>query len=685
MHMVDECAQNIKSPVQFIKHVGPQKAKQLAKLGINTVEDLLYHFPRSYEDRRLLKKVSQVVPGALETIQGIIIGLETSKPRPKLTIVKAFITDGSGTISAVWFNQEYLKRRLKLGARIIITGKISRNFGVLEIIVRDYEILSSGHTIHSGRIVPIYPSTEKLGQRFLRVIIRQALESHSGTIPEVLPEQVLRRRNLPSLPWAMEKIHFPDSWEEQKKARERLAYQELFLLQAALAVQRNKLKQANGISHQGKAELLSRFMASLSFQLTGAQQRVWQEIARDMETKYPMIRMVQGDVGSGKTVIACAALLKSVASGYQSAMMAPTEILAQQHFQEVRSRLEPFGVKVSILTSNISKKDKQVLLNKVAAGQVDVLIGTHALIQEEVQFKCLSLVVIDEQHRFGVRQRALLEQKGSNPDLLVMTATPIPRTLALTFYGDLDISIIDEMPPGRKPVLTRYVPEGKREQAYQFIRQELEKGRQAFVVCPLIEESDHLQVEAAIEMARRLEKDHFAQYEIGLLHGKLSQQEKERVISDFRKGHVQVLVATTVIEVGVNIPNATVMLIEGAERFGLAQLHQLRGRIGRGNYQSYCLLMGNPKTQEGKARLAIMTNTSDGFKIAEQDLKLRGPGDFFGTRQHGLPELKVADLVKDTTLLQWAREDAFRLCTQTCCLPEPLGSIVQEKYSQINV
>ncbi|MBZ4687166.1 MAG: ATP-dependent helicase RecG [Clostridia bacterium] len=646
-----------KHSVQKLKFVGESKSKQLKKIGIETIEDLLFHFPRRYEDRSNLKKISQLVPGEVETLRGKVTRVEIVKPRPRLNILKCYLSDGSDVIAAVWFNKIYLKKSLKRGTEIIVTGKVGGGIWGKEITVRDYEILSEQEELHSGRIVPVYPATEKVTQRFLRTLIWNALQKYCDNLVEVLPFSVRKKRKLASIGWAIKNMHFPDNFQVLEKARKTLAYEELFILQTALAKIKNNFQNAKGISHLTDNSTIIEFKRSLPFLLTGAQERVWKEIQEDMESASPMARLVQGDVGSGKTILAALALVKCCAGGFQGAMMAPTEILAEQHFLEFKKLLKPLGFSVELLVGSLTQGEKEKILEKIKTGTLDILIGTHTLIQEKVEFKNLGLVVIDEQHRFGVGQRSALKEKGYNPDMLVMTATPIPRTLALILYGDLDLSIVDELPPGRKEIITRYVAEKNRKKVYEFIKQQLKMGRQCYIVCPLIEESEKLDLEAAQTLAEKLQNQVFQEFKVALLHGKLKTAEKEKIMERFRDGEIDILVATTVVEVGVNVPNANIMVIEGAERFGLAQLHQLRGRIGRGKHQSYCILMGNPKSEESKKRLAIMTKTSDGFKIAEEDLKIRGPGEFFGTRQHGLPELKVANILKDQKILEYAKRD----------------------------
>ncbi|KKM11915.1 hypothetical protein SY88_06875 [Clostridiales bacterium PH28_bin88] len=651
-----------KVPVEELKGVGARRARLLNDLGIHTVGELLSHWPRRYEDRRNLKTLSGLLPGSVETVKVKVMTIEEQKPRRGLTITRAKVTDGAGVATAIWFNQPYVARYLRREAEVVITGRVRERFRMLELTVQDYEVVGAGDQQNTGRLVPFYPATAQVSQRFLRSLIFQALREFAAGLPEVLPLEIRQRYHLVGVEDACRWMHFPEEFSQQERAQKRQVFEELLQFQLGLLLLRREGRQrGTGIAHPSGEELLVRFYRSLPYNLTPAQQRVVEEIARDMQSPEPMRRLLQGDVGSGKTVVAATALVRAVSGGYQGALMAPTEILAEQHYLNLKTLLSPLGIQVALLKGEMSRGDKEAMLASISSGEAGVVVGTHALIQEGVVFRALSLAITDEQHRFGVRQRAGLHQKGTSPDVLVMTATPIPRTLALTLYGDLDLSVIDELPPGRQPVVTRFVPEGKRRQVYDFVRQQVDQGRQAYVVCPLVEESEVLQVQAAGELAEQLAKDVLAGYQVGLVHGKLKTVEKEAVMESFRRGALQVLVATTVVEVGVDVPNASVMVIEGAERFGLAQLHQLRGRVGRGRHKSYCLLLGSPKTLEARQRMEVISKIYDGFRIAEEDLKIRGPGDLFGTRQHGLPELKVADLVRDAGVLELARREAAAL------------------------
>jgi ATP-dependent DNA helicase RecG len=593
------------------------------------------------------------------------------RPHKGITILKAAIDDGTGIAYIDWYNQPYLQKRLRKGVEISVSGTVQRNYSKIQIKNFTYDILAPDkESIHSGRVVPIYSLTQGLKERQLRIIIKHALDQCHRILPEMLPSNIRQRCNLIELRRAIQGIHFPESRTDYKEARWRLVFDEFFLLQLAMALRRESLQKAEGISYKRPGQLTQDFLRMLPFELTEAQRRVIDEIFQDMQKDQPMNRLLQGDVGSGKTVIALLSLLKAVEDGYQGAIMAPTEILAQQHYLTLQELVVPLSARVELLIGSTPQSQKVKIHKELMDGQIDIVCGTHTLIQGAAQFSRLGLIVIDEQHRFGVIQRAALREKGLHPDLLVMTATPIPRTLALTIYGDLNISALDEMPPGRKTIATYWVPPSRRAGIYKFIEQEVRRGRQAYIVYPLVEESEKLELKSAVEMQEHLQRDTFPALKVGLIHGQMTGRQKEDVMRRFKTRQVDILVSTTVIEVGIDIPNASVMLIEDAQRFGLSQLHQLRGRIGRGQYQSYCILLGYPGSDVSRRRLKAMTQTSDGFEIAEEDLELRGPGEFFGTRQHGLPELKIANLAKDLKLLEIARQEAFRLIENDSRLKE---------------
>lgn len=650
-------------PVQYLKGVGPRRSQLLAKLGIVTLEDLIYYFPRAYEDRSHWCQIKELKPGQMVTVKGMVLSVNEWRSRRGLNLLKVTIGDDSGLLYLLWFNQPFRRGQFIVGQEVIVSGEVEMK-RELQILNPNYEILSHNEEdlIHTGRIVPLYSLTGNLTPRILRTIIKEALDTYASQVPDFLPSFIRQRHYLPDLSWAIYQIHFPENFGGKEKARRRLVFDEFFILQLYLAMKKKTLQEnARGISHHPDENLLKKFYRNLPFSLTVAQKRVINEIKQDMESFHPMNRLIQGDVGSGKTVVAVVALLIAVGGSYQGALMVPTEILAEQHYLTLLPHLSPLGIRITLLTGSMKRSERQKALTEIKNGETDVVVGTHALIQEGVEFHRLGLTIIDEQHRFGVMQRALLREKGLNPDVLVMTATPIPRSLALTVYGDLCVSIIDELPPGRQPISTYWINPRKRPDLYQFIRKQVAEERQIYVVYPLIEESEILDVAAATKMAEHFQEEVFPDLRVGLLHGRLPTEEKEAVMRAFKNRGIDILVATSVIEVGIDIPNATVMVIEDADRFGLAQLHQLRGRVGRGEHPSYCILISNPSSEEGKRRMQVLTKLRDGFAIAEEDLKLRGPGEFFGTRQHGLPDLRIAHIINDVEILELARREAFRL------------------------
>ncbi len=662
-----------KTPVQFLKGIGPKRAILFQRLGIETLEDLIYFFPFRYEDRSQLKKIAHLQPGEEQTVFGEVKAIALVETRHRrIKIVDMAISDETGLLHAKWFNQPYLKDLFKNGEKVMLSGRVKANhYGGfhLEMESPQYEKVDDEEPqLHLGRIVPIYHETKGLTSKQIRSLMKSVLNQYGAKIPEMLPAVLIEKYQFPPLSEAIHELHFPKTGLEisvlnsgKSPAHRRLSFDELFLLQIGLAIRKKGLTEKEpGIRFRTDGPLSDQLLGLLPFRLTPAQERVISEIKKDMAAVFPMNRLVQGDVGSGKTLVALMAILIAMENGYQAAMMAPTEILAEQHFLSLKEYLEKLGRSSLLLTSDMKKKAKDEALLRVRSGEVDLVIGTHAVIQEGVEFKKLGLAVVDEQHKFGVLQRAKLTQKGYRPDVLIMTATPIPRTLALTLYGDLNFSVIDALPPGRSPIKTLLFYGKQRERAYRLIEEELKKERQAYVVCPLVEESEKVDLKAAVETFHHLQTEVFPLRRIGLLHGRLKREEKERIMHDFKTRRIDVLVATTVIEVGIDVPNATVMLIEHVERFGLAQLHQLRGRVGRGKEQSYCFMIADfPLSQEGKRRLEAMVKSNDGFKIAEVDLEIRGPGEFFGTRQSGVPALRVANLMRDIMILESAREEAF--------------------------
>lgn len=658
--------------VTYIKGVGPKIAYLLNKLGIYTASDLLYYFPRKHVDYSTRTRIRDLKEGMSTTIFGTIKSVESFTTKNNLGVIKVRIADGSGSLYLNFFaskSSKFVTERMKSqfpknsGIMVSGTAKFNSYDGMMTLdkptySIMDDDILSSSN-LNMARIVPIYTVSENLNIKTLRKAINNVLESYASEIETVLPDFLIKKYNLMEKREALKQIHFPDNKESLDNARFSLVFEEFFLIQLKLAILREENnKNLSSIPLEIKKDgLVMRFIKSLPFKLTEAQQRAVNEILNDLNSTKPMQRLLQGDVGSGKTVVATIMLLAAIENGYQSAIMAPTEILAQQHFINLDKWLTPLGIRVELFLGSIGKKQRKISETNLRNGQVDIAVGTHALIQENIEFANLGAVVIDEQHRFGVKQRLALRKKSQNPQILTMTATPIPRTLAITLNGDLDLTIIDELPKGRKPIITNMTT--SRKQIADLIRNEVSQGRQAYIVYPLIDESETLSAKAATKEKERWENEIFPEYKVGLLHGKLKNDEKDDVMNKFKNKEYDILVSTTVVEVGVDVPNATVIVIENAERFGLSQLHQLRGRVGRSDLQSYCLLSSNTKSQETRSRLEIMTQTNDGFIIAEKDLQIRGPGEFLGTRQSGLPDMIIADIVNDSKILELARSEAI--------------------------
>ncbi len=645
---------NLNDEVIAIKGIGPKKAEALRRIGICKIEDFLYYYPRDYQDRRQIKKIRELENGSLALAAGTV-NSKIKGGYGKKQILKLLITDESGAMEVIFFNAQFLVNKFEMNRQYVFYGKATVEYGKTKMVHPEF---FTNEQENICGIIPIYSLTAGISQADMFKWQAIAVGMVNQQLHEHLTQELIEKNKLCDLGYALSNIHFPQDKNHLKAAKYRLIFDELLFLQMGLLSIKNRITtEEKGIVFHKNIDVYE-FIQMLPYALTNAQKKVIQEINDDMESEKVMNRLVQGDVGSGKTVVAETALYKAVKSGFQGVLMAPTELLAKQHYEGLSQEFSKHGIRVGFLSGSMSAKNKKDTLQLLAEGEIHILVGTHAIIQPNVKFKNLGLVITDEQHRFGVNQRNLLTEKGKNPDLLVMTATPIPRTLAVIVYGDLDISIIDELPPGRQKIITTAVEQGNRSKAYSFVRQQIQEGRQAYVVAPHIEESESLEnVISAQELHEQLQKE-FYNMEVALLHGEMKQADKDCIMQKFYDGHIDILVSTVVIEVGINVPNATIMVIENAERFGLAQLHQLRGRVGRGKHQSYCILISHGKSSISKERLKIMVSTSDGFVIAEKDLELRGPGEFFGVRQHGLPELKLADLMRHITILNIAKEDA---------------------------
>src|SRR5712692_10066714 len=711
----------LSADVTAVPGVGPSVAAKLHSLGIRTVRDLLFYFPRQHGDYSNLGKIPNIPLGEVTTTLGLIWEVETVRSSRGLARTIATISDETGKLRVTWFNQPYLQKQLQAakGSYLVVTGVKQRFGNKIEFNVRSYELPEQGDLLNTGRLVPTYPLTEGLNAKTLRRFTKWVVDRYAVMIPEYLPAQIRSAGKLMPLPEAVSQLHYPENEQALKAARLRLGFDELFLIQLGMQERRtrwqreapqgnafridykkilidtNGLAEISGEEDEQESDVLNGlppqgstlwsmiitdkpFEATLPFRFTGAQQRVIIEISGDLAQSKPMCRLLQGDVGAGKTVVAAAALLIASLNGYQGAIMAPTELLAEQHSQSISAMLEPYGIHTVLLTSSIRQRERTMGRAAIENGEAMVAIGTHALIQEDVNFSRLGLVIVDEQHRFGVEQRDLLRQKGYHPHMLVMTATPIPRTLALTVYGDLDVSVIDQLPPGRQKNITRWRSGARRDEAYRLIAQQVSEGRQAFIICPLIEESESLAVKAATVEYERLSREVFPNLRLGLVHGAMKAAEKDQVMRRFRDGELDVLVATSVIEVGIDIPNATVMVIEDEDRFGLSQLHQFRGRVGRGAYQSYCYVLSSDASIQAQERLEVFQMTNDGFRLAEEDLRLRGPGDFFGVRQSGVPELRMADL-NNTQLVELSRTLAAKLWESDAYLRKPEHAALRER------
>lgn len=659
------------TPIQYLKGIGPKRAKALNKLGLHTIEDLLYYFPRRYEDRTYFIPISELKEGLTYTVKAKVLTKRERRSfkRHGFSIVEVTVGDDTGKMPCVWFNQPYLvKKYFKLGENLILYGRITRYAGRLQMNSPEFEIVSdeSDKSLNMGRLVPIYSLPEELTQRSFRRIIKYSLDKYLTQIIDFLPYDIRSRNKLLNLAKSLINIHFPDNLKMQEEAYQRLAFEEFFLFQVLLTLRKLKRIEKRGLPKNIDPEFTKGFIDNLPFKLTKAQEKVIAEIKSDIESHKVMQRLLEGDVGSGKTIVATIASILAIGAGFQVAFMVPTEILARQHYEKISCQLSVISyqskkIKVGLLTSGLDKDEKRKIYQEISEGKIDLLIGTHSLLEEEVKFKNLGLIVIDEQHKFGVSQRALLPQKGNNPDVLIMTATPIPRTLAITLYGDLDISVINELPPGRLAVKTLHFSQDQRNDAYDLVKQQLNLGHQAYIIHPVIEESFALDMQGVKNIYSQLKKNEFRQYRLGLIHGRLKQKQQDEIMLKFKDKKLDILIATTVLEVGIDVPNATCMVIEHAQHFGLAQLHQLRGRVGRAGFESFCLLISDCPTQEAMLRIKAMIDYSDGFRIAEEDLKIRGPGEFFGQRQSGLCELKIANPLTQMHTLKLAREEAIKL------------------------
>lgn len=674
---------DLNKEVQYVKGVGPNRVKLLNKLNIFTLKDLITYFPRNHEDRSIPKKIADCQDGETALIKAWTITKVTEMRTRRVSIYKLVVRDDTASMVITWFNQKYLKDKFILGHTYTFFGKIENKGGTYEMKSPVFD--EEGRDRNTGKIIPIYPLTNNLSQNTIRKIIESGIDEVYGKLEETLPDYILEKYRLLEINEAIKNIHFPETNSDFVRAKNRLIFEELLALQLALfRLKEGQKSDEKGIAFDKNVDMQD-VIKTLPFSLTNAQLRVLKEINHDMERERPMNRLLQGDVGSGKTVVSIISAYKAVKSGYQVAIMAPTAILADQHLKNFEKTLNQFGIRCELLVSNVTKKNKQLILERLANGEIDVLIGTHALLEENVVFKNLGLVVTDEQHRFGVKQRATIVAKGNNPDVIVMSATPIPRTLALILYGDLDISIIDELPPNRKKVETYAISKELEERMTGFVKKQINEGRQAYIVCPLVEDSDDLNLKSVTALAEKYKTEVYSEYRVEYLHGKMRPKEKDEIMQKFKDGEIDILISTTVIEVGVDVPNASIMVIENAERFGLAQLHQLRGRVGRGEYKSYCILKNEGHSKVAKERMKVMCQTNDGFVISEKDLELRGSGDFFGTAQHGIPELKIANLFENIQELKLVQDVANQIMADDPYLEKEknfrLKKLIDDKFT----
>lgn len=673
-------SQDLTQSVQYLKGVGPSRAELLERLGIQTVGDLLFHFPRSYEDLSDVRPIADLSAGVTQTVHGEVVEMEGREISNGRTVVAIVLADGTGQcLEGVWFNQPYITRGYRYGQKLAFSGKPRWYRDHWQMNNPRVQILDGSDKAEGPTIVPVYPLTENLRADQLRGMLRQAVDRYAGAVAEILPDELRGQRKLASTPHALQGLHFPDNLEQAVQARRRFVYEELLVLQVALALRRRELRDRQQAPPLPNSPAIDeRIRRLFPFRLTHDQDRAVQAVCRDLAKNRPMQRLLQADVGAGKTAVAVYALLVTVANKHQAILMAPTEVLAQQHWRTLEGYLAHSRVRRLLLTGALTTKERKQALGDIQAGNIDLVVGTQALVQEDVKFARLGLVIIDEQHKFGVNQRAQVRKLGVDPHYLVMTATPIPRTVALTMFGDLDVSTIKQLPPGRQPVATRWMTESQRERVYNRLAEAMRQGRQGYVVCPLVEESETLDLKSAEQMHAELREGPFREFRLGLLHGRLDDETKDRVMEQFRKRELDLLVATSVIEVGVDVPNATLLVVEHAERFGLSQLHQLRGRVSRGTVAGECYLFAGQTTDDAKQRLRAFCRTTDGFVLAEQDARLRGLGEFFGTRQHGLGDLRVADLLSDRDILEAAREDAIELVADDASLEKPEHALVRK-------
>ncbi len=676
----------VETSAQYIKGVGPDRLKLLKRLGIFTVKDVLRYFPMRYEDRSNIKPISQLKPDLFQTTRGKVVSSSIFRAKSGIRIFQLVVSDGIAKLYCLWFRQPYMKSYFKENDIVILYGKIQKTTK-LQVVHPEYEILrgdpAQEDVVHTGRIVPIYPLASGVNQRSLRRIIKNCIEQYASCLDETLPIDIRTKHKLLDISSAIMNVHFPENETKREEARRRIVFDEFFLLQLVLAIKRHKLKNMpDGKAHMIEQAREKEFFNALDFKPTGAQKRVIEDIKSDMRSSRPMHRLIQGEVGSGKTLISAYGFFLTVTNNHQGAIMVPTEILARQHYLSLSGLFARLGIRVALLINGMKKSEKEQVLEAISSGSADIVVGTHTLIQKSIEFKDLGLLVIDEQHKFGVEQRGALKTRADNYDMLVMTATPIPRTMAMTLYGDMDMSVIDELPQGKRDVKTMWVDRSRVDEVYDFIKAQLREKRQAYIVYPVIGESTALKSEGAANMYKKLQSDIFRDFKVGLIHGRLDVNEKQEIMVDFKRGEIDLLIATTIIEVGIDVSSASVMVIESAERFGLSQLHQLRGRIGRRRGPSYCILVSDAKTEEATQRLEAIANTEDGFKIAQEDLNIRGPGELFGKRQHGLPELVLGDLVSDVDILEESRKEAFDIVAEDPNLLSPSYAGLKRELSE---